>query len=66
MVIHDDADMATVVREAVAALKEIAMHVGKADRAISDSQIVEVEAAVAVLTRTLELKKRVNQTGAKS
>jgi hypothetical protein len=63
MVIHDDADMAEVVRESVAALKESARHVGKADRHISDSQIAEIEAAMDVLKKTLELKKRVNDTG---
>lgn len=63
MVIHDDADMATVVRETVAALKESARHVGKADRAISDGQIAEIEVAMDGLKRTLELKKGVNETG---
>ncbi|QDZ09380.1 hypothetical protein [Devosia ginsengisoli] len=60
MVIHDDADMATVVGETVQAIKESARHVGKADRAISAVQISEIEAAVEILQKTLELKKRVN------
>lgn len=63
MVIHDDADMAEVVRESVAALKESARHVGKVDRHISDAQIAEIEAAMNVLKTALELKKRVNETG---
>lgn len=60
MVIHDDADMATVVHETVSAIRESARHVGKADRAISDSQIAEIEAAILALQNTLNLKKRVN------
>jgi hypothetical protein len=55
--------MAEVVRESVVALQEIARHVGKADRHISDAQIAEVEGALNALKKTLELKRGVNETG---
>lgn len=58
MYIHDDADMATVVKETVAALKEGARHIGKADRGISADQIKQVEDAVKHLQNMLDLKKR--------
>jgi hypothetical protein len=60
MIIHDDADMATIVRMTVAALKESARHVGKADRAISNAQIAEIEGAIGRLQDMLALKKRMN------
>lgn len=57
MTIDDDADMPTVVRETVAALKESARHIGKADRGVSPEQIAEVEDAIRSLQSTLRLKK---------
>ncbi|QIJ76171.1 hypothetical protein GU700_17175 [Methylobacterium sp. NI91] len=60
MAIHDDADMETVVGTTVAALQESAHHIGKADRRITDDQIVQVEEAIERLRKTLDLKKRVN------
>lgn len=60
MIIYDDADMETVVQETASALKESARHIGKVDRHIRSDQIEAVEAAIAQLQNTLELKKRVN------
>jgi hypothetical protein len=57
MVIHDDADMAVVVEETVAALHEGANHIGKADRMISAEQIARVEQAIAQLQNALDRKK---------
>jgi hypothetical protein len=62
MIIHDDADMETVVQETVAALKESAKHVGKADRAVTTEQITEIEAAMGQLQNALDLKKRAEPT----
>jgi hypothetical protein len=62
MIIHDDADMSTVVKQTVEAIYESARHVGKVDRAISSAQIGEIEAAISRLQSTLDLKKRVNGT----
>lgn len=60
MAIHDDADMETVVRTTVTALQEGALHIGKADRRITDQQIAQVEEAVERLRKTLDLKRRIN------
>ncbi len=60
MIIHDDADMATVVKETVSGIAEGARHIGKADRHITQKQIDEVRASIAVLENTLSLKERVN------
>jgi hypothetical protein len=57
MIIHDDTDMATVVERAVAAINEIARHVGKSDRAISAEEIGRVETAIAALQHALAIKK---------
>jgi hypothetical protein len=60
MAIHDDADMATIVSTTVSAIKEGALHIGKADRHITPAQIEEVRAAIAVLVKTLGFKEKVN------
>jgi hypothetical protein len=60
MPISHDADTETVVRETVAAIKESALHIGKADRTIELRQIEEIEAAVRLLQGMLTLKKRAN------
>lgn len=57
MFIHDDADMDTVVAKTVAAIKEGARHIGKADRSISSVQVKNIEAAVEILQTALRLKK---------
>jgi hypothetical protein len=57
MYIHDDADMETVVKETVEAIREGARHIGKADRAISATQIAEVETAIKLLQGMLDLKR---------
>jgi hypothetical protein len=62
MPIHDDADMATVVKETIARIKEGALHIGKADRRIEPDQIKQVEDAIQLLQNTLNNKKRVNAT----
>ncbi|MCJ2131304.1 hypothetical protein [Methylobacterium sp. E-045] len=56
MIIHDDADMATVVRQTVQALKESAAHVGKADRRISTEHVEEIQEAIAQLQNALRFK----------
>lgn len=56
MIIHDDADMEAVVRQTVAALRESAAHVGKADRHISAAQIEEIQEAIAALQNALRFK----------
>ncbi|WP_156629565.1 hypothetical protein [Methylobacterium sp. Leaf85] len=56
MIIQDDADMATVVSETVAALNESAKHVGKADRTITGAQIKDIQDAIAVLQNVLRFK----------
>jgi hypothetical protein len=60
MAIHDDADMETVVKVTVASLQTSDLHIGKADRQITDAQIAQVEAAVERLRKTLDFKKRIN------
>ncbi|CAO4136740.1 hypothetical protein [Methylorubrum extorquens] len=60
MAIHDDADMETVVKVTVASLQTSDLHIGKADRQITDAQIAQVEAAVERLRETLDFKKRIN------
>jgi hypothetical protein len=60
MLIHDDADMATVVRETIAALDESARHIGKADRSITAEEIGEIEASMKRLQDGLDFKKRAN------
>lgn len=60
MAIHDDADMETVVTTTVMSLRESALHIGKADRGITDEQLARVEEAFERLRKTLDLKKRIN------
>ena len=59
MVISEDADMAVVVRETVAALQEGARHIGKADRMMDAEQVREVESAIAELQNALQMKARI-------
>lgn len=54
---HDDSDMATVVKETVSAIKEGARLIGKLDRRIEAAQIEQVEDAIKGLQRTLDIKK---------
>lgn len=61
MVLHDGADMETIVRETVAAFKEGARRIGKADPGISNEQIGEIETALRGLQRTLDMKKQNNR-----
>jgi nicotinamide mononucleotide (NMN) deamidase PncC len=56
MVIHDDANMETVVKETISAMDEGARHIGKADRAISKSQIAGIEGAIGRLQLALKHK----------
>ena len=60
MAIHDDADMETVVKVTVTSLQESDLHIGKADRQITEGQIAQVEAAIERLRKTLDFKKRIN------
>ncbi len=55
---HDDSDMATVVKDTVGAIKAGARLIGKVDRRIEVDQIEEVEAAISILQKTLDLKRR--------
>ena len=55
---HDDLDIATVVKETVAALRKGARMIGKADRRIEVDQINEVEEAIKLLQNTLNFKRR--------
>ncbi len=50
--------MAEVVDKGAAAIKEVARHVGKADRKIGAGQIARIEDAVAQLQKTLDFKKK--------
>ena len=59
MVISEDADMAVVVRETVAALQEGARHIGKADRMMDAEQVREVESAISELQNALQMKARI-------
>lgn len=57
MYIHDDADMVEVVQTTVSALKESARHVGKADRSITETQVLEIRKAIAELENALRFKQ---------
>ncbi|WP_375458304.1 hypothetical protein [uncultured Enterovirga sp.] len=58
MIIREDADIAMVVSETVAALEESTRHIGKADRAMTSEQIAVVETAMDELRKALESKGR--------
>jgi hypothetical protein len=58
MHIDDDADTATVINQTVAAIREAAAHIGKADRRFDADQIRQVEDAVRLLQGMLNFKKR--------
>ncbi|GEP12415.1 hypothetical protein [Methylobacterium gnaphalii] len=60
MAIHDDADVETIVKVTVASLEQSDLHIGKADRQITDAQIPRVEEAIERLRKTLDFKKRIN------
>lgn len=56
MIINDDAPMTEVVEKTVAALQESAAHIGKADRAITETQVQKIKDAIARLESTLQFK----------
>ena len=60
MVIHDDADGETIVKETVSALRECARMVGKIGPSFSEAQLKEMEYAVSQLHNAIALKRRLN------
>lgn len=57
LIIHDDAEASTIVREAVQALSEVTKHVGKADRGFAPEQIDEIENEIKRLQNMLNMKR---------
>jgi hypothetical protein len=62
MYIHDDADMTTVVTTTAKAILEGARHVGKADRDLTEEQIIQLEKTIAQLQNMIEMKKKTHRT----
>jgi hypothetical protein len=60
MYISDDATMDEVVEKTVAALKEAARHVGKADSTIAWSQAKQIKEAIDGLTSAPQFKGAAN------
>jgi hypothetical protein len=60
LIIHDDTDADAVTKEAVSAIREIAGHIGKADRRYDEGQLVEIEKAIRELQAALTSKRRTN------
>jgi hypothetical protein len=60
LVIHDDADADTVTKEVVSTIREVARHIGKADRRSEEGQLAEIEKAVRWLQAALTSKRLTN------
>lgn len=58
MYLHDDADIATVVTATAKAILDGARQIGKADRAMSNEQIGQLETAIKELQRAIDANRR--------
>jgi hypothetical protein len=59
---HEDANTETVIKEIVRAIKEGARLIGKADRRVEVAQFDEVQEAIGLLRKTLDLKRKLRAT----
>lgn len=60
MIIHDDADGATIAKETIAAARECARMIGKIGPKFTATELSDMEEAVGRITKAIELKKRMN------
>lgn len=62
MIIHEDADGATIAKETIAAANECARMIGKIGPKFTAKELSDMEVAVGHIIRAIELKKQMNKT----
>ena len=60
MVIHEDADGATIAKETIAAAKECARMIGKIGPKFTAKELADMEEAMGHIANAINLKKRMN------
>ena len=62
MVIHDDADGATIAKATIAAARECARMIGKIGPSFTAQELADMEEAIGRIANAIDLKKRMNDT----